>query len=126
MSRLSYRIAGKNEAATPDELTKRTVGYEWNDIPMATGKNPAKQVVAGITITYVVAKSYVQRNGHRVPEWNTVLMRFKNSARHARLVQAVVNGVTFFSKILRPGEEDSQMVPPNAQFYDLIVDPNHV
>ncbi|KAG6095640.1 hypothetical protein E4U30_002163, partial [Claviceps sp. LM220 group G6] len=92
-------------------------------MPKEPGPGSTPITIAGITITFIMAKRWIQRNGEEVLEnfIKHVLFTNRNPARMA--VEAVANGITFFSMHMAQNVQSTDDLPIGADYFKLVVQP---
>lgn len=117
-----HRITSRDETVSSSEVEKRMPGTEATvRLPTEEGPGSTPITIAGIIITFVMAKRWVVRNGVEVFEEfvEHVLFRNGNGARMA--VEAVANGVKFFSMRMAAGVQSTDELPIGADNFKLTV-----
>ncbi|KAG6116904.1 hypothetical protein E4U14_008278 [Claviceps sp. LM454 group G7] len=118
------RITSRDETVSSSEVEKRMPGTQATvRMPKEPGPGSTPITIAGITITFVMAKRWIQRNGEEVLEnfVKHVLFTNRNPARMA--VEAVANGITFFSMHMAQNVQSTDDLPIGADSFKLVVQP---
>ncbi|KAG6066600.1 hypothetical protein E4U32_005663 [Claviceps aff. humidiphila group G2b] len=118
------RITSRDETVSSSEVEKRMPGTQATvRMPKEPGPGSTPITIAGITITFIMAKRWIQRNGEEVLEnfVKHVLFTNRNPARMA--VEAVANGITFFSMHMAQNVQSTDDLPIGADYFKITVQP---
>ncbi|KAG6116254.1 hypothetical protein E4U13_002010 [Claviceps humidiphila] len=118
---LVTEITPRDETVSSSEVDKRMTGTQAT-VRMPRGPNdPTTVTIAGITITFIMAHRWVQRQSKNVAEFYVkhVLFANRNPARMA--VQAIANGLTFFNMRMAQNVQSSDDPPMGADTFKLVV-----
>ncbi|KAG6054095.1 hypothetical protein E4U17_004069 [Claviceps sp. LM77 group G4] len=116
-------IAPRDDTVSSSELQKRA-GYE-ETVQLPVVGNPRSITIAGVVITFIMAKRMVQRGGAEFAEFFVDKIKFKSQNPGFTAVQAIANGVSFFSRHVVKGYESTGEVPTGAEAFKLIVAPTN-
>ncbi|KAG5946751.1 hypothetical protein E4U59_003105 [Claviceps monticola] len=113
-------IAPRDETVSLSALEKRA-GYEA-EVPLPVVGNPRSVTIAGVIVTFIMAKRMVQRGGAEFAEFFVDKIMFKSQNSGFTKIQAIANGVTFFSRKIVKAFEASGEVPTGADVFKLFVE----
>ncbi|KAG6092573.1 hypothetical protein E4U14_000592 [Claviceps sp. LM454 group G7] len=116
-------IAPRDETVSSSELQKRVGVEQTIDLPVVG--NPQSIVVAGVVVTFIMAKRMVERGGARFAEFFVDKIMFKSQNPGFTAVQAIANGIEFFSRHVVKGFEATGEVPTGADTFKMIVAPTN-
>ncbi|KAG6160813.1 hypothetical protein E4U22_001600 [Claviceps purpurea] len=113
-------IAPRDETVSSSALEKRT-GYEAT-VPLPVVGNPRSVTIAGVIVTFIMAKRMVQRGGAEFAEFFVDKIMFKSQNPGFTKIQAIANGVTFLSRKIVKSFEATGEVPTGAEAFKLFVE----
>ncbi|KAG5974399.1 hypothetical protein E4U56_004726 [Claviceps arundinis] len=117
-------ITSRDETMSSSKVEKRMPGTEATvRMPTAPGPGSTPITIAGITITFVMAKRWVVRNGVEVFEDFVEHVLFRNGNGARMVVEAVANGIKFFSMHMAAGVQSTDELPIGAEHFKLTVQP---
>ncbi|KAG5919630.1 hypothetical protein E4U61_000725 [Claviceps capensis] len=120
-------ITPQDETVSSSEVEKRNPGTSASvRLPTAMGNSARPITIAGITISFVMAKRWVQRNGEEVLEYFVKHVLFCNRNPTRMIVQASANGLNFFNMRMAANVQSYDEDPPTgANFFELVVRPSN-
>ncbi|KAG5987354.1 hypothetical protein E4U52_007674 [Claviceps spartinae] len=83
--------------------------------------DPTTVTIAGITVTFIVAQRWIKKAGKGILEFSVKSVAFANDNAGKKIVQAVANGVTFFSMRMAENVQRYDDAPTGADAFTLIV-----
>ncbi|KAG6293017.1 hypothetical protein E4U09_003162 [Claviceps aff. purpurea] len=115
-------ITPRDETVSSSEVGKRNPGTEAT-VRMPNGPSPASVTIAGITVSFMMAHRWIQVNGKNVLEYYVRNVTFRNGTRGRVFVDAVANGLNFFTMRMAAGVQYSDDPPFGADTFKLVVRP---
>ncbi|KAG5931790.1 hypothetical protein E4U59_007907 [Claviceps monticola] len=115
----------QDETVSTSEVGKRNPGTTATvRFPTDIGRSARPITIAGITVTFVMAKRWIQRNGENVLEYFVQHVLFRNGNPTRMIVQATANGLSFFNVRLASNVQTYDNDPPaGASVFELVVRP---
>ncbi|KAG5936094.1 hypothetical protein E4U60_002800 [Claviceps pazoutovae] len=116
-------VAPRDETVSVSALEKRT-GYQA-DVPLPVVGNPHAVTIAGVVVTFIMAKRMVERGGAKFAEFFVDKVMFKSLNPGFTKVQAIANGIEFFSRKIVKSFEATGEVPTGADVFKMFVEPTN-
>ncbi|KAG6311349.1 hypothetical protein E4U22_002713 [Claviceps purpurea] len=113
-------ITPRDETVSSSEVEKRAPGIEAN-IPMPKGPSAASVTIAGITVSFIMAHRWIEVKGKNVVEYYVKHLLFRNETPGRIVVQAIANGLGFFTMRMSGGVQYSEDPPFGADTLKLVV-----
>ncbi|KAG6124602.1 hypothetical protein E4U12_008061 [Claviceps purpurea] len=118
-------ITSRDETASSAELSeveKRAPGTQAS-VRMPKGPSAASVTIAGITVSFIMAHRWIERQGKNVAEYYVKHMTFRNENNARTIVEATANGLKFFTMRMAENVQYSEDPPFGADFFKLVVRP---
>ncbi|KAG6084503.1 hypothetical protein E4U16_001632 [Claviceps sp. LM84 group G4] len=120
---VTSEITSRDETVSSSEVEKRMPGTEATvRMPQAPGPGATPITIAGITITFIMAKRWIQRNGEEVLEHYVKHLLFRNQNPGRMAVEAIANGLKFFSMHMAQNVQSTDDPPTGADYFKLTVE----
>ncbi|KAG5928294.1 hypothetical protein E4U60_007812 [Claviceps pazoutovae] len=118
-------ITSQDETVSSSEVEKRTPGTSASvRLPTNPDSGALPITIAGIVISFVMSKRWIERNGERVLEWFVQHVIFRNQNPVRTIVEATANGLSLFNMRMAQNVQMYGEDPPaGADFFTLVVRP---
>ncbi|KAG6023338.1 hypothetical protein E4U40_004039 [Claviceps sp. LM458 group G5] len=120
----THEISHQDEELSSSNLKKLVGrGSVLNDIQLPRRPNPEPVILAGVTVSFIMASRYVRVQGTNLLQYYVKNMSFHNQNAQRVAVEAIASGVNFFSYHLSDGGIRAGNPPDGAETFKLIVEP---
>ncbi|KAG6275372.1 hypothetical protein E4U47_000946 [Claviceps purpurea] len=110
----THEITHQDEELSSSKLNKRVGrGVQLNDI----------QLPPGVTVSFIMASRYVRAQGTNILQYYVKNMSFHNQNAQRVAVQAIANGINFFSYRLGDQGIRAGTPPDGAATFMLVIEP---
>ncbi|KAG5974400.1 hypothetical protein E4U56_004727 [Claviceps arundinis] len=120
---LVTEITPRDETVPSSEVDKRMPGVQASVRIPRGPSDPTTVTIAGITVTFLVAQRWIKKAGKGIMEFSVKSVTFGNDNAGKKIVQAIANGVSFFSMRMAENVQRSDDAPAGADAFTLIVTP---
>ncbi|KAG5962686.1 hypothetical protein E4U58_003795 [Claviceps cyperi] len=124
----THEITHQDEELSSFKFDKRTLGRgaQLSGLQLPTKPNPEPLIIAGVTVTFIMATRWVRAQGTNLMQYYVKTMAFRNQNSQRIAIQAFANGANFlsFSTLGEQGVQ-SQTPPDGVQTFSLSVAPVH-
>ncbi|KAG5993624.1 hypothetical protein E4U52_001798 [Claviceps spartinae] len=120
----THEITHQDEELSSSKLNKRVGrGIVINDLQIPRRPNPEPVILAGVTVSFIMASRYVRVKGTNILQYYVKNMSFHNQNAQRMAVQAIANGINFFSYHLSEQGIRVGNPPDGAQTFKLSIEP---
>ncbi|KAG6100137.1 hypothetical protein E4U30_005363 [Claviceps sp. LM220 group G6] len=120
----THEITHQDEELSSSKLNKRVGrGVVINDLQIPRRPNPEPIILAGVTVSFIMASRYVRVQGTNILQYYVKNMSFHNQNAQRMAVEAIANGINFFSYHLSEQGFRVGNPPDGAQTFKLSIEP---
>ncbi|KAG6165125.1 hypothetical protein E4U24_002528 [Claviceps purpurea] len=120
----THEFTHQDEELSSSKLNKRVGrGVQLNDIQLPRRPNPEPVILAGVTVSFIMASRYVRAQGTNILQYYVKNMSFHNQNAQRVAVQAIANGINFFSYRLGDQGIRAGTPPDGAATFMLVIEP---
>ncbi|KAG5967438.1 hypothetical protein E4U56_000892 [Claviceps arundinis] len=113
-------ITSRDDTVPSLDLDKRMNGA-MATILMPTVADAAAVVIAGVSVSFIMASRVIRRQGQSVTEWFVRQLRIHNQNPTTTVVQIVANGANFYDRHLKTEFIDIRDAPEGLSKLTLVV-----
>ncbi|KAG6043992.1 hypothetical protein E4U17_000722 [Claviceps sp. LM77 group G4] len=113
-------ITPQDETASSLALDKRMNG-SMATIFMPHVADAAAVVIAGVSVSFIMASRIIRQQGVDVTEWFVKRLQFHNTNPSNTVVQCVVNGVNLYNREMRREWVETKDVPDGIRAFTMVV-----
>ncbi|KAG6055444.1 hypothetical protein E4U32_006277 [Claviceps aff. humidiphila group G2b] len=122
---VSDKLTPRDEIVSSSELEKREPGtsatVRFPGGPNAA--NPSAVIIAGVSISFIMAYRYIERQGTRVRDYYVRRIGYHNENAGRIAIQAVANGVEMLNQHIESERQGLMDPPEGANNFLLVVTP---
>ncbi|KAG6113283.1 hypothetical protein E4U14_001760 [Claviceps sp. LM454 group G7] len=115
-------LTARDEIVSSSELEKREPGTSAT-VRFPHEANPSAVVIAGVSISFIMAYRYVVRQGTRVRDYYVSRIGYHNENAGRIAIQAVANGVQMLNQHIESERQGLMDPPAGADNFLLVVTP---
>ncbi|KAG6109314.1 hypothetical protein E4U14_003276 [Claviceps sp. LM454 group G7] len=120
----THEITHQDEELSSSKLNKRVGrGIVINDLQIPRRPNPEPVILAGVTVSFIMASRYVRVQGTNILQYYVKNMSFRNQNAQRMAVEAIANGINFFSYHLSEQGVRVGKPPDGAETFKLSIEP---
>ncbi|KAG5938162.1 hypothetical protein E4U59_003976 [Claviceps monticola] len=118
----SDSITPRDETEPSLELDKRMNG-SMATIFLPTVADAAAIVIAGVSVSFIMASRVIRRQGQDVTEWFVKRLKFHNTNRTNTVVSCIANGINLYNREMRKEfvETMPRDVPEGLRTFSMVV-----
>ncbi|KAG6113121.1 hypothetical protein E4U13_003980 [Claviceps humidiphila] len=121
---VTHEIAHPDEELSSSKLNKRVGrGIVINDLQIPHRPNPEPVILAGVTVSFIMASRYVRVQGTNILQYYVKNMSFHNQNAQRVAVEPIANGINFFSYHLSDQGVRVGKPPDGAATFKLSIEP---
>ncbi|KAG6018802.1 hypothetical protein E4U40_007743 [Claviceps sp. LM458 group G5] len=113
-------ITTRDETVPSSELDKRMNG-NMASVFMPHAADAAAVVIAGVSVSFIMASRVIRRQGQDVTEWFVKQLRFHNTNPTNTVVQCVANGINLYNREMRREFVETKDVPDGIRAFKMVV-----
>ncbi|KAG6069235.1 hypothetical protein E4U32_002370 [Claviceps aff. humidiphila group G2b] len=120
----THEITHQDEELSSSKLNKRVGrGIVINDLQIPRRPNPEPVILAGVTVSFIMASRYVRVQGTNILQYYVKNMSFHNQNAQRVAVEAIASGINFFSYHLSDQGIRVGKPPDGAETFKLSIEP---